>query len=313
MVFVWLIICNIWPGGSGCYCRDKYQGQPTSAKRGEFITFPLHSSSSQISPSEWGGVSGLAWPCILSSHKDEKSSATTLDGKYDENGDTSCNTLTVKGVKGLLDNTIHLALLLFILTSIVQRIVWANFKRVRILSWTITLNDLNLEQKSSQTASWPLLMADDQRDWFKKSNFSHHSLPTDDSFRCCQGLKIICVCVFLSDFIDHEPFQITPGKTPPVCHATHRSQFTSAVSCVTWRTCHVMTRSNVSRDTGNYPGGGHRDIASCAPTPRPVSVCHQSSVSLIKPFNELLNQKTKTACSTSALLFLVENIGTLFL
>ena len=174
LVFVWLIICNMWPGGSGCYCRDKYQGQPTSAKRIYNIPPPQPQLSNQ--PIRVG------WPCILSSHKDEKSSATTLDGKYDENGDTSCNTLTVESVKGLLDNTIQLALLLFILTSIVQRIVWANFKRVRILSWTITLNDLNLEQKSSQTASWPLLMVDDQRDWIKKSNFSHHSLPTDDSF-----------------------------------------------------------------------------------------------------------------------------------
>ena len=151
----------------------KYQGQPTTAKSsGEFITWAPALKSAHQS----------VWPCILSSHKDEKSSATTLDGKYDENGDTSCNTLTVESVKGLLDNTIQLALLLFILTSIVQRIVWANFKRVRILSWTITLNDLNLEQKSFQTASWPLLMVDDQRDWIKKSNFSHHSLPTDDSF-----------------------------------------------------------------------------------------------------------------------------------
>ena len=106
----------------------------------------------------------------------------------------------------------------------------------------------------------------------------------DDFFRCCQGLKIICVCVFLSDFIDHEPFQITPGKTPPVYVTPHTLlsvHFRSFVCHVAhWRTCHVMTRSNVSRDTGNYPGGGHRDIASCAP--RPVPVCHQSSVSLIK-------------------------------
>ena len=125
-------------------------------------------------------------------------------------------------------------------------------------------------------------MADDQRDWIKKSNFSHHSLPTDDSFRCCQGLKIICVCVYSYQILlitNHFRLLLARHRQGMSRH-THRSEFTSAVSCVTWRTCHVMTRSNVSRDTGNYPGGGHRDIASCAP--RPVPVCHQSSVSLIK-------------------------------
>ena len=52
-----------------------------------------------------------------------------------------------------------------------------------------------------------------------------------------------------------------------MCH--HRVHFRSfqARCHVAHGTRQLMTRSNVSRDTGNYPGGGHRDIAWCAPPP----------------------------------------------
>ena len=185
------------------------------------------------------------------------------------------------------------------------------------------------------------------------------------------------MCVFLSDFIDHEAFQITPGKTPPqlsrhtqphtwcqnqpqnlafqkiwttyqllalkmliqtsrlkvwssfslvlhllskvlpgsvyMCH--HRVHFRSfqARCHVAHGTRQLMTRSNVSRDTGNYPGGGHRDIAWCAPPPMGCQ-CVSPIISFIDQ-NHLMSCliRRQNRLQYECRLFLVENIGTLFL
>ena len=98
------------------------------------------------------------------------------------------------------------------------------------------------------------------------------------------------MCVFLSDFIDHEAFQITPGKTPP--QLSRHTQLTSAVSC------HV---AHVSRDdtavmclVTQLITPGEVTVTSHHVLHPPPGVSVSPIISLIdQTINELLNQKTK--------------------
>ena len=83
----------------------KYQGQPTPGGA-ENLFYSL--SAGALKSAHQSKVR-LARPCILSSHKDEKSSAATLGESYDENGDTCCNTGLglLSRLKSTRDNMYH--------------------------------------------------------------------------------------------------------------------------------------------------------------------------------------------------------------
>ena len=171
----------------------KYQGQPTPGAA-ENLFYSL--SAGALKSAHQSKVR-LARPCILSSHKDEKSSAATLGESYDENGDTCCNTgLGYCQVSRAPETicTIQLFLLLSILTSIEYLDTLSNFNRVWMWNtcpWWLEPWKTHLKQHIDHY--WWQIIGEIGH---QKSNFSEPFSPVD-SLRCCQGLKIICVCILI--------------------------------------------------------------------------------------------------------------------